>query len=324
MLIRWSGRATSEPGLKGLKRVYVSVETRMAECYQWKANGHCSRGDSCSVSHGSNRGHRLTEESLRKALAPAGKKVLLEGKVRKRALSGCKFGDQRLFWHTEADGQPSKKSKKSCRKGSVASLKESKHLLCVPRYRATEEVYSAEERNLGSNCTVTFSKGTWHHKKSGKKCWAKKKSKHRWTCILCDDPGTPQGWLQPMEKCKQVKKHKYTFTTLSSSWRCQSSMTRLLSLGKLCEEHGCTCKWAASGPKPHLTENGKRMLCKTENFVPVVVQGLSSMLKRKFVFTSLPQGSSSTSPSPTRLRSDCTHAEASGNRGDPPKLKNKN
>ena len=69
------------------------------ECYQWKANGQCSRGDSCSFSHGSNRGqqaqssslapkarcrHRLTEGSPRKVLVP-GEKVLLEGKAELRA-----------------------------------------------------------------------------------------------------------------------------------------------------------------------------------------------------------------------------------------------
>ena len=38
---------------------------------------------------------------------------------------------------------------------------------------------------------------------------------------------------------------------------------------------------------------------------------------------SFPQDSSSTSPSPARLRSDDTHAEASGDRGGPPKITNK-
>ena len=42
-----------------------------------------------------------------------------------------------------------------------------------------------------------------------------------------------------------------------------------LSLGKLCEEHGYSCEWA-SGQKPHLTtKDGKNVLCKTENFVPL-------------------------------------------------------
>ena len=45
--------------------------------------------------------------------------------------SGCKFGDKCLFRHTEADGLPIKRSKKSDGKGSVASLKESIQLGCV-------------------------------------------------------------------------------------------------------------------------------------------------------------------------------------------------
>ena len=43
----------------------------------------------------------------------------------------------------------------------------------------------------------------------------------------------------------------------------------------LCEEHGCTYEWA-SGQKPHLTKDGKNIRCKTENFVLLVVLGLSS------------------------------------------------
>ena len=44
----------------------------------------------------------------------------------------------------------------------------------------------------------------------------------------------------------------------------------VLSFGNLCEEHGYTYEWA-SGQKPHLTKDGKRITCKTENFVPLVV-----------------------------------------------------
>ena len=35
----------------------------------------------------------------------------------------------------------------------------------------------------------------------------------------------------------------------------------VLSLGNLCEDHGCTSHWT-SGQKPHLTKNGKRIDCK--------------------------------------------------------------
>ena len=49
----------------------------------------------------------------------------------------------------------------------------------------------------------------------------------------------------------------------------------VLSLGKLCKELGYTYEWP-SGREPRLTENGKQTFCKTENFVPLLVPGLSS------------------------------------------------
>ena len=45
--------------------------------------------------------------------------------------AGCNFGDQCLFGHTEADGQPCEMSKKSGGKGSVPILKESTQWGCV-------------------------------------------------------------------------------------------------------------------------------------------------------------------------------------------------
>ena len=49
----------------------------------------------------------------------------------------------------------------------------------------------------------------------------------------------------------------------------------VLSLGKLCDENGYSCEWI-NGQKPHLFKNGIRIICNTENFVPIVVPGLSS------------------------------------------------
>ena len=48
-----------------------------------------------------------------------------------------------------------------------------------------------------------------------------------------------------------------------------------LSLGKLCDEHGYSYEWI-NGQKPHLMKNGIRIQCNTENFVPIVVPGLST------------------------------------------------
>ena len=51
----------------------------------------------------------------------------------------------------------------------------------------------------------------------------------------------------------------------------------VLSLGKLCEDHGYTYHWI-SGQKPHLIRNGKRIEidCNISNFVPFMVPGLSA------------------------------------------------
>ena len=49
----------------------------------------------------------------------------------------------------------------------------------------------------------------------------------------------------------------------------------VLSLGKLCDEKGYSYEWI-NGRKPHLIKNGIRIICNTENFVPLVVPGLSS------------------------------------------------
>ena len=58
----------------------------------------------------------------------------------------------------------------------------------------------------------------------------------------------------------------------------------VLSLGKLCEDHGYTHYWT-SGQKPPPTKNGKRIDCNMSNYVPFVGLGLSTR--------------SSTTPTPT-------------------------
>ena len=64
----------------------------------------------------------------------------------------------------------------------------------------------------------------------------------------------------------------------------------VVSLGKLCEDHGNTYHWTSS-QKPHLTKNGKRIHCKISNCVPFVVPGLSTSS------STTPTTSSSTSAS---------------------------
>ena len=57
----------------------------------------------------------------------------------------------------------------------------------------------------------------------------------------------------------------------------------VLSLGKLCEDHGYNFHWTSQ--KPHLIKNGRKIDGNTANYVPFVVPGLST--------------NSSTSSSPT-------------------------
>ena len=132
------GRGVSVKSHKGKN---VSVERRMGECHRWKANGQCSRGDSCSISHGSNRGQKAQSSSL---VPPA--QTQIDGRKRRMifgilpyvhttSLNRDANSATCLFRHTEADRQPSEKSKKNGGKGSVALLWKSLN-------NWAEEVYS--------------------------------------------------------------------------------------------------------------------------------------------------------------------------------------
>ena len=68
----------------------------------------------------------------------------------------------------------------------------------------------------------------------------------------------------------------------------------VLSCGKLCEDHGYSYEWA-NGQKPCLIKNGVRINCNTENYVPIVVPGLSTA-----------SSSSSSSATPTSLTQEST------------------
>ena len=81
----------------------------------------------------------------------------------------------------------------------------------------------------------------------------------------------------------------------------------VLSLGKLCDENGYFYEWI-NGQKPHLIKNGIRMQCNTENFVPIVVPGLSA-------------SSSSSSPSSTSMihsRQESNHPTSSSSSSTSP------
>ena len=98
----------------------------------------------------------------------------------------------------------------------------------------------------------------------------------------------------------------------------------VLSLGKLCDENGYSYEWI-NGQKPHLIKDGIRIICNTENFVPIVVPGLSSSSSGSSSISKTPlkqeshssSSSSSSSSSPTvseiqiREREDATISDIS-------------
>ena len=77
----------------------------------------------------------------------------------------------------------------------------------------------------------------------------------------------------------------------------------VLSLGKLCDENGYSYEWI-NGQKPHLIKDGIRIICNTENFVPIVVPGLTS------------SSSTSSSSSRTPIKQD-SHSSSSSSSSSP-------
>ena len=83
----------------------------------------------------------------------------------------------------------------------------------------------------------------------------------------------------------------------------------VLTLGKLCDEHGYSYEWI-NGQKPHLIDNGIRIQCNTENFVPIVVPVWSK--------SSSPSLPSSTSMAPSRQEID--HPKSSSSSSTSPSM----
>ena len=82
---------------------------------------------------------------------------------------------------------------------------------------------------------------------------------------------TANGEVQTHEEATVCVKKLDIFLTM----KVLENTPALLSLGKLCDENGYSHEWI-NGQKPHPIKNGIRIPCNTENFVPIVVPGLSS------------------------------------------------
>ena len=82
---------------------------------------------------------------------------------------------------------------------------------------------------------------------------------------------TANGEVQTHEEAIVYVKELDIFLTM----KVLDNTAAALSLGKLCDENGYSYEWI-NGRKPHLIKDGIRIICNTENFVPIVVPGLSS------------------------------------------------
>ena len=82
---------------------------------------------------------------------------------------------------------------------------------------------------------------------------------------------TANGEVQTHEEATVYVKELDRFLTVKNV----KNTPAVLSLGKLCEDHGYSHEWT-SGQKPCLIKNGVRTQCNTENYFPIVVPGLST------------------------------------------------
>ena len=110
---------------------------------------------------------------------------------------------------------------------------------------------------------------------------------------------TANGEVQTHEEAIVYVKELDIFLTM----KVLDNTPAVLSLGKLCDENGYSYEWI-NGQKPHLIKDGIRITCNTQNFVLIVVPGLSSSssassstLQTPMKQESHSSSSSSTSPS---------------------------
>ena len=107
---------------------------------------------------------------------------------------------------------------------------------------------------------------------------------------------TAKGEVQTHEEAIVYVKELGIFLTM----KVLENTPAVLSLVKLCDENGYSYEWI-NGQKPHLIKDGTRIICNTENFVPIVVPGLSSSSS----------ASSSSSRTPTKQESHSSSSSSS-------------
>ena len=113
---------------------------------------------------------------------------------------------------------------------------------------------------------------------------------------------TANGEVQTHEQAIVYVKELDIFLTM----KVLDNTPAVLSLGKFCDQNGYSYEWI-NCQKPHLFKDGIRIICNTENFVPIVVPGLSSSSS----------GSSSTLRTPIKQESHSSSSSSSSSPSSP-------
>ena len=139
----------------------------LGDCWQWKANGKCSKGDNCSFRQDMNKRAKSTqpnpspsssrmwamhrEPEVLESRVPSGRMARLpckdylkgtctnsfcekghpSGCLFYKSENGCRFGERCSYAHRQVDELPSKRFKKNGDKSAVAMLKITRQLVCV-------------------------------------------------------------------------------------------------------------------------------------------------------------------------------------------------
>ena len=159
----------------------------LGDCWQWKANGQCSKGDNCSFRHDINKRATTTqpnpspsyttrqnERNVSRTRSPRGKSPsgrmsrwpcmdYLKGTCTNSfcekwhppeclfymSESGCRFGEKCSYAHRQVEEQPSKRSQKNGDKSAVAMPKSTRQLGCV--FQDVEPLKSSSILRKSSN-----------------------------------------------------------------------------------------------------------------------------------------------------------------------------
>ena len=125
-----------------------------------------------------------------------------------------------------------------------------------------------------------------------------------------DDVVTPNGDVQTKEEATVHVKGLDLVTLVLLL----EDTPAVLSLGKLCEDHGYNYHWT-SCQKPQLIKNGRKIGCNTANYVPLVVPGLSTSSSSSSSLTS-PTSLSQEAVTPTQHPASLRTESMSEVRGD--------